>query len=145
MPCSFESSRSMWYVDIGANASPRSRAKRVEPLLGRGRTADLWTRWARQGSNLGPADYESAALPLSYEPDEARPRARSRARRGWGSRVSPAAHLMTQVSARGAPGDIRQSPRSCRPGKILIAKQHEDVAFAVIVRAGLVARTFPRA
>src|SRR5206468_10031606 len=26
-------------------------------------------RWARQGSNLGPADYESAALPLSYGPD----------------------------------------------------------------------------
>ena len=24
--------------------------------------------WARQGSNLGPADYESAALPLSYGP-----------------------------------------------------------------------------
>src|SRR5207253_11218051 len=34
--------------------------------------------WARQGSDLGPADYESAALPLSYGPDELRAGACSR-------------------------------------------------------------------
>jgi hypothetical protein len=29
--------------------------------------------WARQGSNLGPRDYESPALPLSYGPLGAEP------------------------------------------------------------------------
>ncbi len=39
------------------------------PSLGRDLVnafAGSW--WARQDSNLGPTDYESAALPLSYGP-----------------------------------------------------------------------------
>ena len=30
----------------------------------------LTCKWAHQGSNLGPTDYESAALPLSYGPKD---------------------------------------------------------------------------
>src|SRR5215510_5108093 len=42
--------------------------RRRETLFARTRCSTHRRNWARQDSNLGPRDYESPALPLSYRP-----------------------------------------------------------------------------